>query len=287
MEVERSTSDEASAFNAKLSNAIKHTLRISLLLSGCFFAVQPGLADTNDLPTVDVPPPPDWDPPDWNPPPIDPGNGGGGGDGGGGGGGGGVGGDPSPAVPCPTLILQKPAECPNPIPLPGGLDYGRDQFANGSGLAKVLYYREQESTAPKARGQVTVALNAQTSMMAEGIYSNNAINDIFFTYMSYACKYQTEASDGYRIGLTLTVPERLCLEAMGKAQAEAEQTMSFVPFFMNWLNKEGVDLSDLFPQTLVNLLSPENSMTVKYNLVTKDATCSRWWQQMEQNQCSI
>ncbi len=268
--------------SSNLNKAIKHALKIGLIISGCFFAVQPGLADTTDLRTVDALPPIDYDPPVDLP---DYGGNDNGGNSGGGGGGAGGGSNSSPSVPCATLILQKPAECPNPIPMPGGIDYGREQFAAGSGLAKTLYYHQQDSTAPRARGQIAVALNYQTSMMAEGTYTMNEINEMVFTYFSLACKYQTEASNAYRIGLGLTVPERNCLDAMGKLQAEAAQTMSFTGFFLNWLNKEGISISDFFPQTVVYLLSPANSTTVKYNLITKDATCSRWWQQIEQNQC--
>ncbi|MGM1044255.1 hypothetical protein [Stenotrophomonas sepilia] len=268
-----------SSTSTNLNKAIKHALKIGLIISGCFFAVQPGLADTTDLGTVDAQPPIDYDPPPVDIPGL------GDNDNGGGGGSGGGGGEGSPSVPCATLILQKPAECPNPIPMPGGIDYGREQFAAGSGLAKTLYYHQQDSTAPKARGQIAVALNTQTNLMAEGTYTMNEINEMVFTYFSLACKYQTEASNAYRIGLGLTVPEKNCLDAMGKLQAEAAQTMSFTGFFLNWLNKEGISISDFFPQTIVNLLSPANSTTVKYNLITKDATCSRWWQQIEQNQC--
>jgi hypothetical protein len=93
-------------------------------------------------------------------------------------------------------------------------------------------------------------------------------------------------SNGNRLGIGLTNPERLCLGAMGSLQAEAEPTMSFTQFFAQWLNREGISLADYFPQTLVNALNPANSLRIKYDHVTQETTCSRWWTQIQEMQCT-
>lgn len=267
----------------RLCRSIRSLICLTLICSGGLVS-QNSLADTTDTrneDTIEVthpfPSTPEPDP--WPVNDAAPG-------GNSGGGGGGHGSAPSPSA-CPMLLTQKPAQCPNPIPLPGGPEYARELFPNGSGLAKLHYYRQQANTSPRAKGQVTAALNGHTNMIVAGGYSVNQINELFFNMLSTACRFQTQDSDAYRLGIGLTNPERLCLDAMGRLQAEAEPTMSFTQFFAQWLNREGISLSDYFPQTLVNALSPANSLKIKYDHVTKETICSRWWTQMQEDQCTL
>lgn len=271
------------ASKTRLCRSIRSLIFLTVLCNGALVS-QNSFADTTDTrnedtiqvthPYPDTPEPDPWPVNDASP------------DGNSGGGGGGHGSTPS-ASACPMLLAQKPAHCPNPIPLPGGPEYGRELFPNGSGLAKLHYYREQPNTSRRARGQVTAALNGHTNMIVAGGYSANQINELFFQMLSTACRFQTQDSDTYRLGIGLTNPERHCLDAMGRLQAEAEPTMSFTQFFAQWLNREGISLSDYFPQTLVNALSPANSLKIKYDHVTKETICSRWWTQMQENQCTL
>ncbi len=272
------------ASKTSLCKSIRSLIYLTLICSGGLVS-QNSVADTTDTrneDTIEVthPRPSDPEPDPW--PGSDVSNGGnhgGGGDGGHG--------STGPHPRCTELLARKPPQCPNPIPLPGGPEYGRERYPNGSGLAKLLYYREQPSTSPRARGQVTAALNGHTNFIVAGGYPVNQINEQFFRTLSNACSLQTQDSDSYRLGIGLTNPERLCLGAMGRLQAEAEPTMSFTQFFAQWLNREGISLSDYFPQTLVNALNPANSLRIKYDHVTQETTCSRWWTQIQEKQCSI
>jgi hypothetical protein len=189
-------------------------------------------------------------------------------------------------IPCEVLLATKPPSCPSPIATPAGFDYGRDTYAGGSAMAKLIAYANNPSANGDARYDVKVALEMQTRMISERVNSVYDIQLPFFNLVSIACQLESKSWEGRRLGVELTTPERLCIDALGKAQAEADQSeMTFFGFFSRWLDKEGLDITDLFPQTVVNLFSPENSMTKKYDLVTADAKCATWWKQVQHNQC--
>ncbi|GAE59764.1 hypothetical protein XPN_1670, partial [Xanthomonas arboricola pv. pruni MAFF 301427] len=116
----------------QLKAAIRRTIYLTLILAGAASVLSP-LASASDtdgtttMPPVEVPPP-YIPPPIENPPPPyypDPGDGGGG-DGGGGGSG------EDPVEYCNELKNQKPAMCPNPIPLPAGATYAQDKLPGAS-----------------------------------------------------------------------------------------------------------------------------------------------------------
>ncbi len=130
------------ASKTSLCKSIRSLIYLTLICSGGLVS-QNSVADTTDTrneDTIEVthPRPSDPEPDPW--PGSDVSNGGnhgGGGDGGQG--------STGPHPRCTELLARKPPQCPNPIPLPGGPEYGRERYPNGSGLAKLLYYREQPS----------------------------------------------------------------------------------------------------------------------------------------------
>jgi hypothetical protein len=77
------------------------------------------------------------------------------------------------------------------------------------------------------------------------------------------------------------------VDLLERLQAEAGDP-GFRSYFFDWLNREGLALDDLgIPETLINTLSPSNSLQVKFNMVTADAQCSKWWTDVTANQCSL
>lgn len=298
MEVENSSCGEGAPFNARLSKAIKHTLRISLLLSGCFFAVQPGLADTSNLPTVDVPPPLDWDPPDI--PPFDPfpgdgdpGNGGGGGDGGGG--------DYTPPeVVCANLRLNKPDMCPNPIPIPSSANYALDKLPHGSYLKNTkstmrmaIAYSEGRAHGPNGPAQsnptaawvMNLLLEQQTANFANPGMPLMQANQKFREGLTSVCDLESMRGGNSRPPGPVNVPEQFCFDIMKSFDQETNDQMNFIAYFYAWSQKHGLTLPDYIPGVVISDLDMENSIAVKWREVSKDSNCSRWWTTYEANQC--
>lgn len=223
------------------------------------------------------------------------GGGGGGGDGGGsdgGGGGGGYGGDDDEPLPCAFLALMKPPNCPNPIPAPNGYSYANDQFAPSSGLRKAISWIDNNAGAVDSARYVAIqSLNSHTTSIRALSTPLDQVNNMLLESWKTVCETQRadpqdEFARGFG-GVSATNAERTCYEALDKLSAEAGN-LNFQSYFIQQLQLIGIDLNDLgVPNTLINLFSPENSLTKKFETVTADATCAKWWGDVEANQCSF
>lgn len=201
----------------------------------------------------------------------------------------GGGGPPPESLPCAHLRQTKPASCPNPIAFPVGYNYGQGQYAGGSGLPKLLYWiHHQDGVGPAARQAARNGLAYHTSALANGFISLDRANESLLLAVHEACQLQTQYIDGINVFNTgLTASEIKCVDLLERLQAEAGDP-GFRSYFFDWLNREGLALDDLgIPETLINTLSPSNSLQVKFNMVTADAQCSKWWTDVTANQCSL
>lgn len=86
--------------------------------------------------------------------------------------------------------------------------------------------------------------------------------------------------------------ERNCLEVLALLQAEAGNP-GFRSYFFDWLEREGLHLDDLqidgvgIPETLIDWLSPSNSLRIRYDMISADSKCAKWWIDAQANQCII
>ncbi len=306
MEVNRSPNAEGKPFNEKLYKAIKHTLRISLVLSGCYLAVQTGLADTSNLPTVDVPPPPietievppppPYDPPPYEPP-VDPfpDDGVSGDDGGGGG----DGGETREEV-CARISLTKPAMCPNPIPMPSGASYAEDKLPGASFFKKspmlmAIAYSQGRAHGPNgpatpdptAAWVMNLALEKQTQNYAKPGMPSNQANALFREDLKKVCELEAlRGNSNSRPAGALTVPEEFCFDILKAFDQETNDQMNFIQYFADWSKRFGVPLASYVPGPVMSDLDQKNSIMEKWRIVSSDAACSTWWQTYEQNQCT-
>lgn len=218
--------------------------------------------------------------------------GGGGGDGWGGGGGwgGGITEDERPQPPpdpkwyCPFLASTKPQNCPNPIPAPQGHDYAKGRFVGGSGMARAIYFVDQQAgVVPAAKDTFRFALSTHTSAIRNRTNPLDAVNRVLIRDLQIACDRQLAASIG-----PVTNADRACLEIVDRLNAEANNHQSYVSWFINWAANFGINLADWgIPQTVINALSPENSLSRKYEIVTEDAKCAAWWQEVRDSACNL
>lgn len=216
---------------------------------------------------------------------------GGGGDGGwGGGGGGGWGGGiteddrPMPPPSCWYLERIKPQSCPNPIPTPSGHDYGKNRFPGGSAVARAIYWVDhQPGTVTAAKTKFKEALTRHTSGIRVRVNSLNDINNVLINDLQAACDLQVADTPGL-----ISNADRACLQIVDRTIAEANNRQLFMPWFFSWVDRLGIDLTDFgIPQTFINLLSPDNSLSRKYEMVTEDTKCSQWWADVRWAQCDF
>jgi hypothetical protein len=208
---------------------------------------------------------------------------------GGGGGGGGGGEDPSPTpTPCELLQRNKPANCPNPIPYPNGYAYGRDQYPGGSGIPRLIYWIDFVGAVdPTAREFARRALSHHTIDLTQPFVTMDTANERLLLSVQTACHLQ-QAAD--RANFSLVGPTQMelnCLEVLERLQAEAGDP-GFRGYFYQWLDREGIHLDDLgIPETVIDWFAPNNSLRIRYNTITADATCSKWWIDAQANQCTF
>lgn len=296
MDTEVHSASETKGTYVDLAVAIKHTLRIGLLLSGCFFAIQPGLADTSNLPTVDVPPPfdpPDYVPPDYTPPiddyPDQGGGGGGGGDG------------TPPEVVCANLRQTKPNMCPNPIPMPSSANYAFDQLPHGSFFQQTkstvrmaVAFSEGRAHGPNGPAQsnptaawvMNLVLEKQTANFANPGMPLQQANQIFREGLKSVCDLQLmNGAAGYRPPGGVTVPEQFCFDMMKSFDRETNDQMNFVQTLYDWAKRYELPLDVYVPGPVISDLDADNSLAAKWKIVSADAACSRWWTAYQTNQC--
>lgn len=204
------------------------------------------------------------------------GDGGGGGDGSGAGGG--YGGGTNNA--CAVLAASKPDDCPDPVPTPSGASYGQDLYPNGSALNRLIGLTNGNQILPVTKAMLNSALSAHTRDMAKLTIPMSEINAELLDSVQRACQWQAAHA------LYGAYGTRFCGEAYGRLQQEAGLP-GYLDWLAGWLELNNIDLG--YPVELlkafIGLVSPENSLKIKYEQVGKDIECGNWWKQVEENGC--
>lgn len=249
---------------------------------------------TSDLPPVDaIPPLPDPDPEPINP------IGGGDGDGGdNGGNNGGEGQNPQPPR-CAELLASRPQSCPNPVRIPAGPYYGEESIPGSTvlhrssirmaiGFAKKNAPWNGVTIEPheSSRSFLEAALQEQTENFAAGMSLAEA-NNRFRIHLGLACQMQADAANANRNSITPTKPEEFCFEMLKSFDAEANDEKNFFAWFIDYSNRTGIPLDDYVPYGIVGMEDTKNSIGEKWRKVTEDATCSRWWTEVQANSCGV
>jgi hypothetical protein len=198
--------------------------------------------------------------------------------------------NPEDSSSCAELLLNKPSSCPNPIAMPSGASYARESFPAGSGLARLNYLSTNlPGASARAQSTVTSALTYHTALIANRTYPFEYINQGLITSVAQACDEQ-HADDAYARafgGISMTDAERRCLQTLELLGRETGNS-SFISWFLQWIGQNGIDSEDLgIPDTIRYVLAPENSLEIKYNITTANATCSAWWAAVETKHCRI
>lgn len=198
----------------------------------------------------------------------------------------GVGGGSSD-VYCASLRLNKPLGCAGPEEIAGAA-FGEESYHPGSGLAAAIYNTRSTVLAPQARTLISNALSTHTAALATGIVPEKTAHTNFLNEMKFACSAQS-AYDGLHPSLTpwvggISPAMKACVGTLNRLSGELGQ--SFGAFYADWLNTLGIELADLnVPQTIINWLSPENSLAKKTDIIHNQFRCNAWYQGMSKNGC--
>jgi len=204
----------------------------------------------------------------------------GGGAGGGYGGGSGAGSGGGTSSACAALAATKPDDCPDPVPIPSGASYGQDLYPNGSALNRLIGLINGGRVLPLTKTKLANALSAHTRDMAKLTIPMSEINARLLASVQGACEWQADHA------LFGAYGTRFCGEAYGRLQQEAGLP-GYLDWLADWLELNDIDLGypvDLL-KAFIGLVSPENSLKIKYEQVAKDVECGNWWKQVEENGC--
>jgi len=222
-----------------------------------------------------------------------PGGGLGSGGGGGGYGGSSSGGDqqeenPVPPEGCNAFLLRKPANCPNPIPRPEGAEFGFGTFRSGSAMGRAIAYVITPTRHPETQRRIAEALSNQTRDAGLLYNSLDTVNQRLFDDVRNACVSLKVSFDANPppFAVRPTPDERECAAILDLI-VEERGDPGFLPWFLNWVAVQGFDMGNFIPQTLVNLLSPENTLTQKFSLTQQSMQCALWWDWQETYQCQL
>ena len=170
----------------------------------------------------------------------------------------------------------------------GGFDYGADDYMVGSGLSTAITSVNAGSMVAGARQKMMDSLSVHTSDLTNLATPLNISNQRLLDGISEACDMQL----GHDAGNQPFSPHvtgvsgglRSCLGTLSRLYGEANQ--SYTSVFMGFLERNGIDLTDLgIPQTFINWFAPENSLNKKFELVTAQAQCNVWFAEVRNNGC--
>lgn len=189
---------------------------------------------------------------------------------------------------CSQLRETKPPLCPNPIPMPSGYAYGQGAYPGGSGLPKLMYWIDfVGGISPLAREHARRGLSLHTSDLLDEFVSFDAANQRLILSVQTACGIQNSEDQNNSFIIGISHMEQRCIEILERLQAEAGNP-GFRGYFFSWLDREGIHLDDLgIPESILDYLSPSNSLTIKYNNISAEKKCARWWIDAQANQCTF
>lgn len=217
-------------------------------------------------------------------------------DGGGGGGdyypdspGGGSGG--SYNAVCGELIQRKPEDCLNEIAMPASAEYGygtsgHSEYADGSGLPKLIVFKNSNVTAPGISSKIESLLKTHTQQLASGVISMDVANGGLTEGLQVICKEQD-----YRMPYPASAGSEQCLRALNRIVQERDNKTSLT-WLSQWVAANNINFSfslyglgfDL--QTMISLFVPENSLAKKAKLINADVKCALWWQEARASGCA-
>lgn len=195
-------------------------------------------------------------------------------------GGGGGGGNPNAAV-CHSLLVNKPAGCPDPVGSPTAYDFGRGQYPGGTAIPRLIAAADDEAIALSARAKIQIALRNHTAAIATLTTSMEEANAELISRVRFACEVQAAR------GLPGAYGTERCADAYARLQQEAGFP-GYIDRLLAWMELNEIPLlGDLATyQALIEWGSPGDSLKLKYDMVTEAKQCSMWWDDIEAHDCA-
>ncbi|MEJ7746726.1 MAG: hypothetical protein WKF61_08220 [Luteimonas sp.] len=189
---------------------------------------------------------------------------------------------------CRNLLLNKPEDCVNEIPIPSSAEYGYGtaggEYQGGSGLPRLIAWKNNGPAVSGISQKITNILQNHTQALATGFVSRSVADQDLTQGLQSICSEQAYASPWPYIAGT-----EKCLTTLNRLVQERNDS-TWLSGLRDWVatnfnadisvNNVGFDFN-----TLISLLDPENSLAVKADLVKKDNECAMWWQEARDEGC--
>lgn len=219
---------------------------------------------------------------------------------GGGGGGGGATPPQSPPPPieppvCHNLKRQRPNDCLNRTSMPSSSEFGATHYNLSSALGRALGLRNVlkpfRTSDPNFPASIDAALRTQTEAIATLIKEERDVDQNFLNSIKAVCGSVHRHYDVLRARGGIFAPDSLSEQEWACYNTEVQiaremNSQSIVGTIVTAItNLTGFDPSALIPYSLISASDPNNSLHQKFRLVTKDAKCASWWNDMDENGC--
>lgn len=214
-----------------------------------------------------------------------------------GGGGGGYPPEPSPGGGgggsynvCRDILQRKPSDCLNEIATPSSAEYGYgssgvSQYANGSGLPKLIVFKNSGITAAGVSTKLENLLKAHTQQLASGFVSRVNADTALTEGLQDICLEQNRL-----MPYPYSAGTEQCLKALNRLVQE-RNSATWLSGLSQWVGANNANFGfsigsvGLDFQTLISLADPANSLEKKSKLIEGDVQCALWWQDARASGC--
>lgn len=195
------------------------------------------------------------------------------------------GGGSSGSETCDRLRVDKPAGCDQVVAMPSGADYGEGEYPSGSGLAKAIAVLKNSNTPAWLRNRLNDALARHTAGIAHGWFNGgiSGLNKILVYEIEHICKDIYDQSPN-------SAAYNSCISSLERLGEEASGDYGF----FTWL-QDRIELNELgwippvgllsFVIDVIDSFEPDNSLTIRAEIVDEAAKCAAWWKAGLENGC--
>lgn len=213
-------------------------------------------------------------------------------------GGGGGGYPPEPPVEgggaynvCREILQRKPSDCLNAVAMPSAAEYGygssgASQYAGGSGLPKLIAFKNSGVAAAGVSARIEGLLKTHTQQLANGFVSRESADGALTSGLQNACLEQNKL-----MPYPYSAGTEQCLRALNRLVQERNNA-TWLSGLSQWVSANNTNFGfsvgsvGLDFQTLISLADPVNSLEKKSRLIAKDVQCALWWQDAHNSGCA-
>lgn len=184
---------------------------------------------------------------------------------------------------CNNILRDKPSDCVNEVAMPASSEYGygtsgSSQYAGGSGLPKLIAFKNSNVTAAGISAKLDNLLKVHTQQLANGFVPRIDADTTLTAGLQDICLEQNRL-----MPYPYSAGAEQCLKALNRLVQE-RNSATFLSGLSQWVSANSANFGFSIGsvgfdfQTLISWVDPANSLEKKSNMIEKDRKCALWWQ---------